>query len=241
MTVEIASTINDLDERFPLSGDLLSEGDDHLRLIKDVLKRTFPNLTGPVTATEAELNGSAFPPGTRLLFAQAAAPLGWTRVPLATDQTHIITVAPFSDPGGVESGDDDPSVMGKVPTHTHSVRGSTIAAGDTTGTSGSHNHVAQMPPSGAHTHLVQTYPEIPPAPALGTNVVFGGPTDLRLPTSVLAALNTDTAHTHPVTVLASGAHTHTVPQLGIDLVSEENPSADTWRPRSFSTILCEKD
>lgn len=36
--------------------DPKSEGDDHIRGIKNTLKLSFPNITGPVTATQAELN-----------------------------------------------------------------------------------------------------------------------------------------------------------------------------------------
>lgn len=48
--------IDDLNSSNPASGDVRSEGDDHLRGIKNVLKTTFPSITGPVTATQAELN-----------------------------------------------------------------------------------------------------------------------------------------------------------------------------------------
>lgn len=36
--------------------DQVAQGDDHIRLIKTALKGTFPNLTGAMTATQAELN-----------------------------------------------------------------------------------------------------------------------------------------------------------------------------------------
>ena len=41
----------------PTSADPLSEGDNHLRLIKDVLKRTFPAITGAVTVSNNQING----------------------------------------------------------------------------------------------------------------------------------------------------------------------------------------
>lgn len=40
----------------PVSGDPKSEGDDHIRGIKNVLKTTFPNVTGAVTAAHTKLN-----------------------------------------------------------------------------------------------------------------------------------------------------------------------------------------
>lgn len=59
MTVETATYIADLNATYPTSTDYRYEGDDHLRLIKSVLKATFPNLTGAVTATQANLNATA--------------------------------------------------------------------------------------------------------------------------------------------------------------------------------------
>ena len=40
----------------PTSGDTRTEGDDHIRGIKNVLKTTFPNIDGAVTSTQDELN-----------------------------------------------------------------------------------------------------------------------------------------------------------------------------------------
>lgn len=56
MSVETATYINQLDATLPGINDLKSEGDDHLRLIKGAVKATFPNLTGPVTATATDLS-----------------------------------------------------------------------------------------------------------------------------------------------------------------------------------------
>ena len=56
MTVEQAQYIKQLDPQYPEGGDSLSEGDDHIRLIKDAVKGSFPNIDSAVTATPAELN-----------------------------------------------------------------------------------------------------------------------------------------------------------------------------------------
>lgn len=56
MTVESATYIDTLDATYPASGDQRNEGDNHIRLIKAAIKATFPNVTGPVTATHTELN-----------------------------------------------------------------------------------------------------------------------------------------------------------------------------------------
>jgi hypothetical protein len=56
MTIESATYIDTLDATKPASTDLKSEGDDHMRLIKTVVKATFPNVTGAVTMTHTQLN-----------------------------------------------------------------------------------------------------------------------------------------------------------------------------------------
>jgi len=61
MTVETATHLDDLDITLPLAGDNISEGDNHLRLIKSVLKTVFPGSGGsgfstPITALEADIN-----------------------------------------------------------------------------------------------------------------------------------------------------------------------------------------
>jgi len=48
--------INALNENNPLNTDGKNAGDDHIRGIKFTLKTTFPNLTGTVNASQAELN-----------------------------------------------------------------------------------------------------------------------------------------------------------------------------------------
>jgi hypothetical protein len=54
MTVETAQYINQLDPKFPEGGDSLSEGDDHIRLIKEAITKSFPNVDGPVDLTTEE-------------------------------------------------------------------------------------------------------------------------------------------------------------------------------------------
>ncbi len=45
MTVETASYISQLNNALPAVGDAVGEGDDHLRLVKSVLKTSFPSST----------------------------------------------------------------------------------------------------------------------------------------------------------------------------------------------------
>ena len=56
MALETFQYIDDLVATNPTATDNVSQGDDHIRGIKTTLKNTFPNVTGAITATEAELN-----------------------------------------------------------------------------------------------------------------------------------------------------------------------------------------
>lgn len=56
MGLESTTYIDGLNSSWPLSSDLRSQGDDHIRLIKAALLATFPSITGAITATQAEIN-----------------------------------------------------------------------------------------------------------------------------------------------------------------------------------------
>ena len=56
MALETFQYIDDLNASNPTATDNVSQGDDHIRGIKTTLKNTFPNVTGAITATQAELN-----------------------------------------------------------------------------------------------------------------------------------------------------------------------------------------
>jgi hypothetical protein len=59
MALESATYIDGLNASNPAASDAINTADDHLRLIKSAIKATFPNITGPVTKTQAEINGLA--------------------------------------------------------------------------------------------------------------------------------------------------------------------------------------
>lgn len=54
--LETGDFIDDLVITNPLSSDLASTGDDHIRLIKKTVKASFPNIDGAVSATDEELS-----------------------------------------------------------------------------------------------------------------------------------------------------------------------------------------
>jgi DNA uptake protein ComE-like DNA-binding protein len=61
MGLESATYIDGLVETNPTSSDNANQGDNHLRLIKAAIKSTFPNITGPVTATHTALSAAYLP------------------------------------------------------------------------------------------------------------------------------------------------------------------------------------
>ncbi|HKY45120.1 MAG TPA: hypothetical protein VJM50_18660 [Pyrinomonadaceae bacterium] len=84
MALESATYINQLVQANPTLADPKSQGDDHIRLIKKVLQQTFPNLTGAVTPTQAQLNTLAdatlfFKPNMVIAWAGTieTIPVGW--------------------------------------------------------------------------------------------------------------------------------------------------------------------
>lgn len=89
MALESATYLDDLNPAFPASTDLLAQGDDHIRLIKAVLQATFPNINGPVTVTDENINsvvtliasgsGGLTPVGGIIAWygSSASVPVGW--------------------------------------------------------------------------------------------------------------------------------------------------------------------
>lgn len=56
MTVESALYPQQLNTAWPQASDMVSEGDNHIRLTKTVIKTTFPNVAGAVSATDVQLS-----------------------------------------------------------------------------------------------------------------------------------------------------------------------------------------
>jgi len=59
MALETATYLDSLVVTNPAGGDQLSTADDHVRLLKACLKRTFPNIAGEVSASAGGLNQAA--------------------------------------------------------------------------------------------------------------------------------------------------------------------------------------
>lgn len=84
MALESATTINQLREEYPTGLDPKSQGDDHIRLIKGAVKRTFPNVTGVISVSHEQINKIAdqtqyVQPGMIMMwpYAVSTIPAGW--------------------------------------------------------------------------------------------------------------------------------------------------------------------
>jgi len=142
MALETTSTISGLVSANPTAIDAVSQGDDHLRLLKSVLKAQFPGAGGtgfsvPITATEAEINqlsgliAGSIPSGTKMPFYQAAPPVGWTATAIQNDSMmRVVTSATTGGTSGAGSG-HSPILNSVVTSHTHVFTGTAM---------GTHNH-----------------------------------------------------------------------------------------------------
>lgn len=100
MTIESATYVASLDPTYPLAGDPIGEGDDHLRLIKTTVTNSFPNVAGAVTKTHTELNETLSSNGGDLNgsinFTDIAYTVTWD-MPTAANPVEISAVE-YTDP-----------------------------------------------------------------------------------------------------------------------------------------------
>lgn len=152
MSLESATYINGLVEANPLGSDPLSDADGHLRLLKATLKATFPNITGPVTATQAQLN-SPFPVGGIILWSGSIAtiPTGWLLCNGASGtpdlRDRFVVGAGTSYAPGATGGANTVSLsIANLPSHSH--------GGATGGANVDHSHTfsGTTTVAGEHSH-----------------------------------------------------------------------------------------
>jgi len=104
----------------PTNTDPEGEGDDHLRGIKNCILNTFPNITGPVLLTQAQLNALVSAPpqvpiGSVLDFAGGALPPNFLLVPLVPTNLNRTTYAALFAVIGTLWGAGDGSTTFGIP------------------------------------------------------------------------------------------------------------------------------
>lgn len=207
MALETAVHITDLVISNPLSTDTVSQADDHIRLIKSVLKTTFPNLNQPVTSTPAQLN-NPIPRGVITMWFGVVEniPSGWSLcdgtfgTPDLTNR-FIVGAGDTYAPGA--TGGSLTSTASGSHTHTESTAGSH----NHTGASGSTALTLSQIPSHTHTYLEATGG----AAELGTGYT-GTSGYASLTTANSGAAGSGAGHTH--TIGTDGTHAHTINSVG---------------------------
>ena len=227
MALESGTFIDSLNASNPTSTDVVSQADDHLRLIKSTIKASFPNITGAVTATQSDLNSatsSNMPSGAILAFAGSSAPTGFLICDgsAISRSTYASLFAIISTTYGVGDGSNtfnlpdlrERVIAGKTSSaslltsgvsgitsttlgNTGGVQGVTL----TSGQSGlpAHNHSLTM---NAHTHSFTSPPHSHTVTGvtgsgLGAGVVAGGGT---VTTSSVAVTGTNSTETTTGTI-----------------------------------------
>lgn len=243
MGLELGNYISDLNSAWPLGTDKRRQGDDHLRLIKLVLKNTFPNLNGPVTLTPAQLNGvpdnlglilteiisHLEQPGTVKMWhlAHAAVPSGWSICDGSTvpgygavpDMRNRFVVGAGSDYTADTVGGADSKTSTSGGGHTPTIQGTALTA-------------AQIP---AHDHRLYTWETGSSSDANNFGTVFAkgiagntaGTFGYRSATDASAGNNKLVENTGG----AAATHTHTA-----DAVAAHTHDVDV-RPRYYVTVF----
>jgi microcystin-dependent protein len=208
MALESSTYIDGLVPTNPLGSDPLADADGHLRLIKATLKATFPNISGPVTATQADLN-SPFPSGGIIMWSGSIAtiPSGWVlcngdnSTPDLRDR--FVVGAGLGYSVGATGGSATVALeTANLPSHTHSFSA-------TTGSAGSHTH-------GGSTSTANLSGDFwVGGQNNGTSGIVsliqnGGRPGLDNASGFQQLYRINATHSHSITTDAQGAHTHSV-------------------------------
>lgn len=205
--------------------------------------------TTAASATTLTGNWTSMPAGTVALFAQAAAPTGWTQI--NTDGTTNRMIRVVNTAGGGTGGTNSPILMDVVPNHTHTYSGITVGVSNdhyhTFGTNTgymnqnwSHNHGVSDP---GHNHSEYVNGNGGTDYTGFRNDTASGGTNIQTGyilgnTTGISINYTDINHTHYVSGNTSGAsanHTH-----NFSGTTAGNGSASNWAPRYLDVIACSK-
>jgi microcystin-dependent protein len=228
MALETGTYISDLVPANPLGSDQIAYADDHIRLIKATLKASFPNVTGPVTLNQAQINQS-MPIGGIIMWSQATVPAGWAlcngQTVAKSDGSGNITTPNLLDRFIVGAGNgyglNNTGGVGiyslsqaQMPVHSHTA---------STDGQGAHNHGGTTGAVGDHAHEHQNLGSVQAGGDNGgANVsVSTGYSSGRFQAPTLGA----GAHSHSFTTDTQGAHSHnvTVNNAGSGAAIENRP------------------
>jgi len=232
MPLETASYINSLVATNPASTDTVSQADDHLRLIKKVLKDTFPNINAPVTATPEQLN-SAVPKGFIGMWSGSLAtiPSGWGLCDGASGKPDLrdrFIVGAGSTYSVGSTGGSDTVVLSSsnLPSHSHTFSGS-----GTSSSAGAHTH--SITDSG-HNHVMHGEGATSAGFLSNNNNLYsgGGGSTFGVTASPDTDMKTGVATTG-ISINSAGSHTHSITVTGV-LGSTGEGSAHENRPPYYA-------
>ena len=210
------------------------------------------NITGG-TISGVTFSGTwtSMPAGTVVVFAQAAAPTGWTQITSDSANNRMLRVV--NTAGAGTGGSNSPILNDVVPSHTHDVFGSTGYQ------SNDHSHyvggpTGSMNTNWGHTHSVNDpghYHDIPNLyyetpnqgnstwSPVGNNTRSNNLYTTASKTTGISLNYTDINHVHGVGIQSGGVsanHSH-----AIAIASNANAGAANWTPRYIDTIICSKN
>lgn len=166
--------------------------------------------------TTANITTVTFNSGTRLMFAQASAPTGWTRITTDSADNRMLRVVSSGAGGGV-GGSASPILNNVVPAHTHSFSTGTVSS--------DHSHGVGDP---GHTHVRRE--------ASGN----GSGTTPAMRT--LWAGQVDSGNTEYLKIAGTGISLGGISANHFHSGTTDNGSSQTnWSPRYIDLILCSKD
>lgn len=171
------------------------------------------NLTAFVTSLTTAIKNIFVPSGTRMVFAQAAAPTGWTQDVSDTANNRMMRVV-NDGTGNRVAGSSDPTIMDVVPYHTH---------GFTTGGMNGNNPHAHGVYDPGHLHYSYGTPGTGQGAAGGNSVQqWAGAQPTTSAGTGIGIYNADINHSH------SGG-------------TDGGSSQQNWAPRYVNLIICQKN
>jgi hypothetical protein len=181
--------------------------------------------SGTYSIPIGSLSNASFPPGTKLVFAQASAPTGWTQVLDDSATNRMLRVV--NGGGGAVGGSHSPILNNIVPSHTHGFNTGTESSdhshtGNTGSVSNDHQH---------YTIHIQDYQ------AWGTGG-GSGPKYMNTSWSEQPWCYTSGATSNHYHGFSTGGRSATHTHSG---TTDNGSSQTNWTPRYIDLILCSKD
>ena len=242
MALETASFIDGLNSSNPAATDALAQADDHLRLIKAAIKATFPNITGAVTLTQAQINALAdtvpAPQGTKMLFKQSSAPTGWVKD--TTDDNAAIRVVSGSVSSGGSNGFSNSFNTAFTISGTTGGSGTLSTSASTTGSTTL--TVDQIP---AHRHFVVADVTSSTGSSLSSSnqVKRGGFQELSSFNEEayhLGGVSTDATIGRTSETGGGSGHTHSIPSLDVPTHTHSFSDTHNFDVKYVDVIVCTK-